>query len=222
MMTAYLLPVGRGRFELYSEAPEEPVGPVAPAGLLRRTLHRFRERWYEVVRAARRDDAQGVFARWRADVICRLAEAISEQRTLWSLRDARQAALVYPSDVAEGRARGELASILSRARRHHRLWLIVDAGAFALSGLLMLIPGPNLVAYYFAFRLIGHYLAWRGASQAQDRVRWEMTSEAQLAELGALAELPRDARASRVEAIAASLNLPRLSAFFDRAAAPVG
>jgi len=35
-----------------------------------------------------------------------------------------------------------------------------------------------------------------------------------------MVDVPRDARASRVQAIAESLRLPRLVAFFDRAAVP--
>ncbi|MGE5245007.1 MAG: hypothetical protein ACM3SQ_12330 [Betaproteobacteria bacterium] len=219
-MTAYLVPVGRGRLELYSEAPEDPDSPPESNGWIRRLAWKMRDRWQETVRTARRDDPRGGFARWRAGIICHLAETIAEQRTLWALRDARDATIVYPADVEEIAARTALAAIFDHARRSHRVWLIVDTATFVASGLLMLVPGPNLIAYYFAFRLIGHYLSWRGATQAQDRVRWAAQADARLAELGALAELPRSARATQVEAIARSLQLPRLSAFFDRAAAP--
>jgi hypothetical protein len=84
----------------------------------------------------------------------------------------------------------------------------------------MLVPGPNVLAYYFAFRVIGHYLSWRGARQALENTTWSYRAEPALAELGQLAALPRHARASRVEAIANGLNLPRLAAFFDRTAVP--
>jgi hypothetical protein len=90
---------------------------------------------------------------------------------------------------------------------------------FAASGVLVIVPGPNIVAYYFAIRVVGHYLAWRGASKARS-IAWTLRPEPALAELGRLANLPRDARAADVDAIAAALNLPRLAAFFDRAAAP--
>ncbi len=83
-----------------------------------------------------------------------------------------------------------------------------------------MIPGPNLIAYYFAARVIGHYLSWGGAAQALDRIAWTLKPDATLSELGALAALPREARADRVAAIASELNLPRLAAFFDRTAVP--
>ena len=88
--------------------------------------------------------------------------------------------------------------------------------------LFALIPGPNLLAYYLAFRVIGHIQSWRGARHAMERTRWTLESDDHLAELAALVEQPREVRASRVAAIAEQLNLSRLSAFFDRVAVRSG
>jgi hypothetical protein len=145
---------------------------------------------------------------------------IVEQRTLWGLRYATSATLVHPSDVPEAGARAARDAVLSRARRHHGIWLAVDAVLFVASGIFILVPGPNILAYYFGVRVVGHYLSWRGARQGLDRTEWSMRHEPALSELGRLVNEPREARASRVAAIAASLNLPRLAAFFDRAAVP--
>jgi hypothetical protein len=221
--TVYLVPVGPGRFELYSEAPDETVPGVEPRpadSYWRRTLHRVHERWRSAVDAARGPAAPaGWFGRLRDRAVCRAAESMAEQRTLWSLRHMAAATLVHPDLSAEAAAsaRGRL---LSHARRHHGRWLAVDGVLFIASGAFMLVPGPNLFAYYFAFRVVGHYLSWRGARQALDRTAWHLRAEPALAELGHLAALPRDARASRVHAIADRLNLPRLAAFFDRTAVP--
>ena len=89
-----------------------------------------------------------------------------------------------------------------------------------LTAVLVLLPGPNLIGYYFLFRVVGHYLSWRGARQALERISWRPIAEPALSELGALARVPRDARAERVAAIASQLRLPRLAAFFDRVAVP--
>src|SRR5439155_22007822 len=125
----------------------------------------------------------------------------------------------YPSRVLESESAGDRRRLLSRARRYHVIWLIVDGVLFVTSGLLVLVPGPNLVAYYFGLRLVGHYLSWRGARHGLDRTVWRPQAIAELAELRTLASAPRASRASRVEAIASSLNIPRLAAFFDRATA---
>jgi hypothetical protein len=218
----YLVPLGSGRFELYSEPPDDP-DPVAGAedGFFRRTFHNLQEKWRETVHSARRrEPSAGRFAQARDWAVCRVAESIAEQRTLWSLRHASEAMLVHQSNLSDAAAGERRTAILTRARRHHGRWLVVDGLLFVASGALMLIPGPNVFAYYFGFRLIGHYLSWCGARQALDVTAWRAHAEPALDELAALAHVARDARASRVEAIAEALKLPRLAAFFDRAAVP--
>lgn len=219
-MTVFLVPVGREEYELYSETPVEPDKALPRGTLWRRFAWSAGTRWNAVVHAARHGSGQphGRVARWRDRMVCRVAESLAEQRTLWGLRDGSGATLVFPADLDAAAARATLDRALTRARRHHGRWLVLDTLAFVASGLFMLLPGPNLIAYYFAVRLVGHYLSWRGARQALDRTSWTMQPEAALAELRDLAALPREARTGRVEAIASALHLQRLRAFFDRAA----
>jgi K+-H+ exchange-related protein len=214
----YLVPVGAGRYELYSEPPDD-VDATPREGFFAQQAHRFRERWREAVHTARRgDQPTGYLARARDWVVCRVAETIGEQRTLWSLRQLAAIELRYPSDLSAADAVSLPRQLLLAARWHHGVWLIVDGVLFALSGLLVLVPGPNVFAYYFGLRTVGHFLSWRGAVCGLDRVEWHRHAEPALAELRELADVPRESRAMRVEAIAASLKLPRLAAFFDRVA----
>jgi len=218
MQTVYLVPLGSGRFELYSEPPEDDA-VAAPSGFFRDRLHRLHERWREAVHMARRrDPSTGRLGQARDWAVSRVAEMIAEQRTLWSLRHAPTATLVYPANLADSSAVRD--AILARARRHHGVWLIIDSLLLIASGIFMLVPGPNVLAYYFAIRVVGHYLAWRGARQAMEATQWSARAEPALDELATLAGVSRDARASRVAAIAEALKLPRLAAFFDRTAVP--
>jgi hypothetical protein len=218
-MTVYLVPVGRGRFEAYSEAQDDKTSPdVRHEGTIRRWLHRASLRWQELVERARHGKSEGLLSGWRDAIIRRLAESIAEQRTLWALRDKRTATVRYPAIMDADAARAALMALFAHARSHHLLWLLADGGLLAVSGVLAIVPGPNIIAYYLAFRVIGHVQSWRGARQAMDTIRWTFEADEQLAELAPLADVPREARASKVEAIAERLNLPRLSAFFDRVA----
>src|SRR4051794_5422965 len=220
MFTVFLVPAGRDRFELYSEPPEEPgVAPTHEEGRIRRWMHEAHVRWQALVDRARRGEAEGPLGRWRDAMVCRLAESIAEQRTLWALRRQAAAVLEYPSTIDERRAGQVLDRALGAAQRHHGRWLIVDLLLFVASGVLFFVPGPNVVAYYLAFRVVGHFNSWRGARHGTARTRWSLHLEANLGELALLVDQPRDQRASRVEAIAERLNLRRLSAFFDRVAA---
>jgi len=219
-MTVYLLALGRDRFELYSEPPEEPGEPPRPgAGRLRRWAHEAYVRWHELVESARRRTSTGRIAKWRDALVRRLAESIAEQRTLWALAQHTEATLLFPATVGERDARAALDRALADARRHHGLWIGVDAPLVILSGILAPVPGPNILAYYLGFRVVGHWLSWRGARHAATHVQWTLEPDGNLAELASLVNMPRAARAPRVDAIAARLNLHRLPAFFERVAA---
>jgi hypothetical protein len=216
-MIVYLVPA-RARFELYSEAPEDPTDqPASDDGWFRRWMHKAVVQWRQMVDSARNGSGAGRFARWRDRLVRHLAESIAEQRTLWALRQASGATARFPATIASADARAALDRLLAHARRHHRRWLIIDLVATAITGpLFFFVPGPNVISLYFTFRFLGHFLSWRGARQAMDRTSWTLEPDAGLAELAGLVDVPRATRAPRVAAIAAQLNLPRLSAFFDR------
>lgn len=217
-MDVFLLSIGRNRFELYSEPPEEPIVPPArSAGRLRRWLHTASVKWHDMVEAAREGRAKGRIAQGRDRIVCHLAERIAEQRTLWSLVDKSSATLRYPSTLDDTEARETLDRVLGVARRRHAWWMGIDLLVFLGSAVLAPVPGPNLIAYYVAFRVIGHLQSWRGARRA-NRVEWIFASDTTLSELAALADQPCEARRSRVNAIAVRLKLQRLPKFFERVA----
>jgi hypothetical protein len=221
VVTAYFVPAGQGRFELYSEAAEDPsAGAGVRDGAFRRWAHRVSVQWHALVDAARRGRPRTRLVQWRDALVSRLAETIAEQRTLWALRQAEKATLRFPSMLDAGCAEAALMQSLGRARSHHLGWFVVDLSLFLASGVFFLIPGPNLIAYYFAFRFIGHLQSWRGARNGMQCVEWTFVPDADLAELASLVDVPRETRAPSVAAIAARLNLGRLSAFFDRVAVP--
>ena len=220
-ITVFLVPAGHDRFELYSEAPDEsPTSPAQNDRVFRQWAHRASVRWHALVEVARHGRPVGRLARWRDRVVSRLAETIAEQRTLWALRDQSSVVLRTPSSLETARVRAILEALLAHARSHHLRWLIIDLILFTVSGILFFVPGPNLVAYYIAFRLVGHLQSWRGARQAAETIVWMFQPDPGLAELASLVDVPRETRAPRVAAIAARLNLRRLTAFFDRVAVP--
>ena len=222
--TVYLVPIGSGHFELYTEPPEDAAsgGPSRERdGFWRRQAHRLHEGWRQASHAARDSDASaGRLAPARDWIVRRIAESIAEQRTLWALRRVTSASFAYPADLSDASAAAVRERLLAHARRHHGRWLLANVVGVAVTAILVLLPGPNLIGYYFAFRVVGHYLSWRGARQALDRLSWRASAEPALTELGRLAHLPREERAERVAHLAAGLHLPRLVAFFDRAAVP--
>ena len=218
------MPIGSGRFDLYTEPADETLSTgaaQASAGFWRRQVRQLHRTWQQTAQAAQatRVADAGRLARARDWLIRRIAESIAEQRTLWSLRNLMTASFVYPANLSDASAAAARTNLLTRARQHHGRWLLVNVALVAVTAILVLLPGPNLIGYYFAFRVVGHFLSWRGASQALDQITWQPLAEPALTELGALADLPRDQRAERVAVIGDRLGLPRLATFFDRVAA---
>jgi hypothetical protein len=98
----------------------------------------------------------------------------------------------------------------------HRFWLIVDGLLFVASGLLVIVPGPNVIGYYFAFRVVGHYLSWKGAKQGLDVVTWSTAPCAPLCELRDALRVAPPERDVLIDEIAARLHVPRLALFVTR------
>lgn len=244
MMDVYLVPVGPQRYELYCEVPEDEAqetGDADPAdedpgrGVLARlwfrlrTLpRRMRDRFRDMLAEAERERRQahsasmpsGWFGRVRARTMRWVAESIAEQRLLWHLRRQVDGCLYYPDDLAEADAHGLLRSALGKDFDKHRFWLIIDSLGFIASGALMLVPGPNLLAYYFAFRLVGHYFSLRGARAGLSIVAWRFQPTAPLTELRRAIELDPAVRERQVHDVASRLRLEHLATFFERAAIP--
>ena len=228
-MDVYLVPVGADRHELYCEVPDEPEVEAADEDPQRRGFfRRMRERFREMLAEAERDRRQGspvpVEGGWLARVRVRtmrwVAESIAEQRLLWHLRRQTSACLIYPDDVTEASALETMRASLRRDFDRHRFWLTIDSLLFIASGLLMLVPGPNVLAYYFAFRVVGHYLSLRGAKQGLSGLTWTTQKSEALTELRRAIGLAPDARERRVHEVAHQLRLEHLASFFARTAVP--
>ena len=227
-MDVYLLPVGQDRYELYCEVPDEPEAPAEtepPKGILQRLRRGFADMLAEAERERRHgpsthrsDVDRGWVARSKARMLRWVAESIAEQRLLWHMRRQTEACLFFPDDVTEASATARLRAQLARDRDRHRFWLSIDSVGFVLSGLLMLLPGPNLVAYYFAFRLVGHYLSMMGARRGLEVVHWRTEGSPPLSELRRAIGLEPEQRARHVSDVAVKLRLEHLARFFERTA----
>lgn len=224
-MDVYLVPIGADRYELYCEVPDEPheVDAEPPRGVAHKLKHRFNGMLAEAERerrqgADREQSPVGWFARAQARTMRWVAETIAEQRLLWHLRRQTLASFFYPDDLDEPKAAEILRKQLSRDFEKHRRWLIIDSLGFVASGLVMLLPGPNLVAYYFGFRLVGHYLSMRGARQGLSGIAWRNEPRAPLTALRTLVGLEPEIRDQQVHDVALELRLEHLATFFQRTA----
>lgn len=159
-LTVYLLPTKRGRYRLVSpelearltaeagepeesppteDAPEESSEEVAEGpGLLRRGL-----RWIKTRGGA-------------------------TERVLRELRLPVDLEVVHPAGLPEHAARRIFRRRVEEAVRHHRRWLVVDGALIPVGVLFSVIPGPNLLLPYLAWRTLSHWRGQSGASRALD------------------------------------------------------
>jgi len=224
-MNVFLVPVAADRYELYCEdhGDRVPAAAEAPTGFVRRAARRFQEQVAEAERAARRppasdDQPRSFSARLKTRALRWIAESVAEQRLLWNLRGQTDAVLFHPHDLTEPQARQLLHRTLTRDWERHRFWLVLDGLCGAASLLLVLIPGPNVIGYYFLFRIVGHYFSLRGARQGLSKTAWALEPTASLTTLRSVVGQESAARALVVDDVASSLRLEHLAKFFDRCA----
>lgn len=228
-MDVFLVPVATDRYELYCEepdAPDEDEADAAPPGFFRRMVLRVRQMLAEAERQRHQGGPQpgdaplGFLGRVKARTMRWAAEWIAEQRLLWQLRGKDAVCLVYPDDIPEAEARQLLKQSLQRDWERHRFWLAIDSVGLIASGALILVPGPNVLGYYFLVRTAGHYLSLRGARQGLTKVTWSVQPHADLTALRAIVNQSPDQREDRVRAIAHTLRLEHFANFFQRSAIP--
>jgi hypothetical protein len=229
-MDVYLIPVGPERYELYCEEADDlaDIAGEMPSGFVAGLAHEFRiwvarieqQHRQGTLASAPHDVHRGWVRRVRDRALRWTAERIAEQRLLWHLRRQPDAHAIFPDDLSESRAMTVIRRILQRDADRHRRWAFVHGTAFGLSGLLAPFPGPNVVAYYFAFRLVGHYLSMRGARHGLAGVTWGLRPSPLLAELRQAIALANPERERQVSDIASRLRLAHLVRFFTRIAVP--
>jgi hypothetical protein len=226
-MDVFLVPLGTERHELYCEPSDDDdatadTGAPAP-GFFSRMRRRFSEMLH-AAEAARARRARGEYdpidtwwERTRARVLARVADAVAEQRLLWHLRHHATARLHHPTDMNGARALEIMRASMVRDRDRHLRWLVIDAVLMVVLGVgLFFIPGPNVIGYYFAFRVVGHYLSRKGATHGLDAVTWTTSPCDPLIELRDALKLAPVQREARIDAIAERLRLPRLALFVNR------
>jgi len=223
-MDVFLVPLGPDDHELYCEpvaSEPAPADAAGPRSIWRRLTETFRRAVKEGEDARHQAPSphaasRGRIRRWLTK---RLAEAVAEQRLLWHLRTEPAATLIHPDDLAEGRARDLMQASLRSDLDKHRLWCVIDAALAVASAPLTVIPGPNLPAYYFVFRAVGHFLSMRGAQHGLNGVAWTCRPSAPLTTLRSLAGLDDAARATRVDEVGAALGLEHLARLVEGASA---
>jgi hypothetical protein len=93
-----------------------------------------------------------------------------DEPLLRRLAGAKAIEVVHPAKMEAAEARAAWEGYLAARGRRHLVWLLVDLPLSAVTGVaLFMIPGPNVVGLWFAYRAACHALAFRGTVHARGR-----------------------------------------------------
>lgn len=221
-MKVFLVPVGGSRHELYVELPRDAVvieAEGASTGWFARKVKQFKQTLAEAEEERlRRERGEPTVARGIGrKIMAKIAEAVAEQRLLWSMRHQTHVTLLHPDDVVAADAQAIVNGEFSRDSAKHRRWMVIDGLVAAITGpLFFFVPGPNVVAWYFTFRAVGHFLSWRGALRGLNEITWTPEASAPLSAVRAALALDQADRCARLDAIASELGLAHLTGFVER------
>ena len=143
-----LLGTGRGFLRSLRLIRCTRCGATVPPPL--RTFHRVEARWEH-------SDASAV--RWGRKVWAWLRAREHPDEVLCSrLRKAETITVHHPTAVSEDVTRAGWSAFLSRGRRRHWPWFLMNLVGAPLSVVLAPLPGPNLIGYWFVYRAFHHGL----------------------------------------------------------------
>jgi hypothetical protein len=91
-----------------------------------------------------------------------------DEDLLKSLRRAKSIELYYPANLTEEDALASWNKYLNNRYRYHMLWAVINSIITPLTLALALLPGPNIIGYWFAYRAICHILIICGIKRAKE------------------------------------------------------
>jgi len=212
VMNVYMIPIGASGPVFYSEGPpredarpsHEPKG--GPRGWL--------ERKFGTMQTALHRQEGGMGLRIRRLWGWLQRRIPPDEPLLRRLRKAGMVVVLHPSTSTREEARAGWLEYLAGRRGRHLLGLTLNLAISPLTVLLVPVPGPNVIGFWFAYRTVCHALALLGIHRASGaRVTTAFRPSADLD------EAPGEGVRGRAARLAASHGLAGLGAFLGRIAA---
>lgn len=147
-----------------AHADDEDSGlPAPPRSGVRKWLHerlaKFKSAWH---------DAGSGALYWMRRVWDWLHTLVRpDEAMLARLRSVRRINLHHPAARSEVDVRAHWQTYLTRQRRRHLFWLGFNAVIAPISVILAILPGPNLIGYWFAYRAVHHTIVVWGISRVR-------------------------------------------------------
>jgi hypothetical protein len=161
-VNVYYLSTPEGRRFFYYDASEDDASRAVPAAPPSNGLRGWAERKWAAIQKAM-DDPNGGAARWVGRAWEWLHSFSHPDETMHAQFGATaEVVLHYPASQPAKSVRKAWRRYLARRSRSHMLWGVVNAVATPPGALLAILPGPNVVGFWFLYRAAYHFLAVRG------------------------------------------------------------
>ena len=154
-----LVPVGPGRRLFYAGAEAEADSTDEPVGRFEGWTRRLKARWQTSQGSA----ARGARHAW--EWLHRRAHP--DEPLLSRLRTARSVTLTHPVAMDAQEAASAWSAFLVQGRNRHLPWFVVNLLVSPLTVVLALLPGPNIVGYWFVYRAVHHFLILLGVRRVR-------------------------------------------------------
>ncbi|MFI5459179.1 MAG: hypothetical protein ACHRXM_27435 [Isosphaerales bacterium] len=172
-MKIYLLLISRERFFLYSDESEsshdegegdDSASTARPGlrGWFHARYSRFKSAWQHA------DSGAMLWMRRAWDWLHSFAHP--DEAMLARLRSARRIDLHHPAARTRDEVSATWQGYLTQQWRRHLIWVSLNGVIAPFAFLLFILPGPNLIGYWFAYRAIHHFLVVWGIRRVRRNV----------------------------------------------------
>jgi hypothetical protein len=214
-LKVFLIPLGDDRILFYTE-------PV-PTVIENREVSRHKgalawaEHQYYKFEKVLRESERGIGLRVRQVWEWLHRRTSPDEAVLRTLRLAETIELFSPAEMTSQKAKESWSHYISAKRRSHTLWLIVDTIISPSTLLLMPLPGPNVVGYWFVYRAFCHILVLLGIRKARDEIERMTVHHEEM-----LGELLNGKNEGKISDLSVKYELRGLAGFISRVAASSG
>jgi hypothetical protein len=163
------------RFFYYdsSEIEAEQPGAAVPKS---NGLWAWAERRWETIQKAM-DDPDGGVTRWVGRAWNWLHSFSHPDETMLAqFASTNEVVLHYPASLPIKSVQKAWRRYLKKRSRSHKFWTAVNVVAIPFGALFMILPGPNVIGFWFVYRAVYHYLAVRGVGRVRRgavATRWQ-------------------------------------------------
>lgn len=217
-MKVFLLRIDQRRHTFYAPRPEvvgDPGPDLEPAASSTGWLGRLRARRHAIQETI--EHGRGPIARCLRRLWDWLQRFVApDEPLLRSLRHVEAVVLHHPATMDGDAARDAWFAYLAGRWRHHLLWGTLNLVLCPLSLVIAVVPGPNVVGYWFVYRASCHALALVGVRRARHRAVRTVLEPTE-----ALNTHLAGADRAAVDALAEGCGLDGLDVFLVRIGVPV-